>query len=147
MGVALFKRKKQDEKEGRKTEKQPDETVGVGEVAVALPKGSPAQVFGEPKILAGRDADAYRIILRPHITEKGSAMGAENKYVFRVSGNANKTEIKKAIARLYKVGVAKVRVLQAPPKYRRVGRYEGQKPGFKKAIVTLKEGSKIDLAS
>lgn len=129
--MALFKRKTQD-KEEKKTEEKPAD-VGVGEGSVALPKGE--------------NPDAYRIVVGPRITEKGSMMGTENKYVFRVAKNANKAEIKKAIGNLYKVEVARVNVLKAPSKHRRVGRYEGRKPGFKKAIVTLRPGNKIDIAA
>jgi large subunit ribosomal protein L23 len=87
------------------------------------------------------------VVLSPHITEKGTIMSNQNKYVFRVAEGANKVEIKKAITSLYKVDVAKVRVSYARSKIRQVGRREGHKPGFKKAIVTLKERSKIDLAA
>lgn len=94
----------------------------------------------------GGDGHSYGVVLSPHITEKGTLMGEQSKYVFKITRNANKTEIKKAIRSLYKVEVAKVHISYARPKLRKVGKSEGRKPGFKKAIVTLKEGSKIDLA-
>lgn len=127
--MALFGKKKNNE--SKEVKEETPQTAGDG--SVALPRGE--------------DANAHRIILGPHITEKGSIMGAENKYIFRVAKNANKSEIKKAIGNLYKVEVARVNVLKALSKSRRVGRHEGRKPGFKKAVVTLKEGSKIDIAT
>lgn len=131
INMKIFRKGKKEEKEEKKTEEKAAD-VGAGEGSVALPKGD--------------DADAYRIIVGPRITEKGSMMGTENKYIFRVAKNANKSEIKKAIGNLYKVEVTRVNVLKVSSKYRRVGRYEGRKPGFKKAIVTLRQGSKIDVA-
>ncbi|MBI2064016.1 MAG: 50S ribosomal protein L23 [Candidatus Yanofskybacteria bacterium] len=100
-----------------------------------------------PSLPKGGDAHSYRVVLSPHIAEKGTVLGEQNKYIFKINENANKTEIKKAVGNLYGVEVAKVSVLHMPSKYRQVGRHEGKKSGFKKAIVTLKEGSKIDIAS
>jgi len=99
------------------------------------------------KLPKGEDAEAYGIILNSHITEKVGLMNAENKYVFKVYKKSNKIQIKKAIEKLYKVDVKGVTVISVPSKSRRVGRYEGTKPGYKKAIVTLKEGNKIDVAA
>ena len=92
---------------------------------------------------------AYRIIERPHITEKAGFLSEENKYVFRVFPKANKSEIKKVVQFLYGVKVEKVHIIHSAPKKRRLGKSQGfrhgLKKGFKKAIVTLKEGEKIDL--
>lgn len=87
----------------------------------------------------------YQIIKEPHITEKATNLIKENKYVFKVFPNANKVNIKKAIERLYNVKVKSVRIINTIGKKRRFGRQEGWKPGFKKAIVNLKEGYKIEL--
>lgn len=91
----------------------------------------------------------YDIIKEPHITEKASYLAEQNKYVFKVYPKANKTEIKKAVEALYKTKVEKVSIARIVPKKRRVGRTEGWrgglKKGFKKAIVTLKEGEKIEI--
>ncbi|MBI4160288.1 MAG: 50S ribosomal protein L23 [Candidatus Yanofskybacteria bacterium] len=94
----------------------------------------------------GGDAHSYDVVIAPYITEKGTLMLEHNKYVFRVSGDANKNDVSRAVKNLYKVEVDTVHIVYMPSKHRRVGRHEGRKPGFKKAIVTLKEGSKIDLA-
>ncbi len=92
---------------------------------------------------AGNPA-AYRIVIGPHVTEKATNGAAHGAYVFRVSAHANKTAIKYAIEKLYKVHVRKVHVLHVPAKKRQVGRYEGVKSGFKKAVVTLRPGDTID---
>ncbi len=86
--------------------------------------------------------NAYEIIKRPIITEKSMA-GIENKvYTFEVAKDANKTHIKLAIEDLFGVEVAKVNVVNAKPRPRRVGRHAGYKSAFKKAVVTLKADSK-----
>ncbi len=86
--------------------------------------------------------NAYEIIRRPIITEK-SMMGLDSKvYTFEVAKNTNKTHIKLALEELFDVEVAKVNVINTKKKPKRVGRYEGYRSGYRKAIVTLKEGSK-----
>ena len=93
--------------------------------------------------------EAYRIIKEPHITERANFLANQNQYVFKVYPRANKIEIKKAIEALYGVKAEKVRIIHSPAKKRRLGRFEGwrrgEKRGFKKAIVSLKEGDKIEL--
>ena len=86
--------------------------------------------------------NAYEVILRPIITEK-SMLGIENKtYTFEVAKGTNKTHIKLAIEELYGVNVEAVRVINAKPRPRRVGRHSGYKSGFRKAIIKLKADSK-----
>lgn len=82
------------------------------------------------------------MLLRPIITEKTSKQG-EGQYVFHVLRNGNKIEIQKEVKRLFKVDVEKVRIINTPSKKRRLGRFNGEKPGVKKAIVVLKKGQKI----
>lgn len=67
----------------------------------------------------------------------------ESQYMFAVEQRTNKTEVKKAIQRLYKVGVKSVRIINTPSKKRRLGKFEGRRAGIKKAIVSLKKGEKI----
>ncbi len=88
---------------------------------------------------------AYKILVEPWITEKSHAGLADNKYVFRITRQATKAEVKKAIEGFYKVKVEKVAVMNFIPKKRVYGRFEGTKSAIKKAIVTLKEGDKIEL--
>jgi len=89
----------------------------------------------------------HSLIKKPWVTEKGTNLGANRQYVFLVAHDATKPEIKKAVKELYKVEVASVNVVNLPAKakrFRGVVRSAGE--GRRKAIVTLKEGQKIDLA-
>ena len=87
----------------------------------------------------------YDIIREPILTEQTSKLiEGQNAYTFKVDKKANKVEIKKAIEHIFKVQVLKVRTINVLPKFRRVGKHEGYRPAYKKAIVTLPEGQKID---
>ncbi|MBI3335868.1 MAG: 50S ribosomal protein L23 [Candidatus Portnoybacteria bacterium] len=81
----------------------------------------------------------------PLTTEKTTRLSGGRTYVFRVDPRENKIEVWKEIERLYKVKVAKISMSWARAKKRRLGRIEGIKPGFKKAMVTLKEGHTIEV--
>jgi large subunit ribosomal protein L23 len=88
----------------------------------------------------------YDVIRRPIITEKTSSLKeAGNQYVFEVQRDANKIEIKKAIEKLFKVKVLSVQVALMQGKERRVGRFSGKKPDWKKAIVKLSPKDKITI--
>lgn len=89
--------------------------------------------------------DPYSVIISPIRTEKGTRLLPLNKYLFWVSRNANKTAIKNAVREIYKVKVEKVNTVTARGKKRRVRYVEGKTPDWKKAIVTLKAGEKIDI--
>ena len=82
------------------------------------------------------------IIIRPLLTEKSYADISSKKYVFVVSKTANKTEIKLAIEKLFDVQVESVNTVNCRGKLKRMGRYEGYTPSYKKAIVQLKADSK-----
>ena len=85
---------------------------------------------------------AQDIILKPVVTEESMLGTALKKYTFIVAKNANKIEIAKAVAELFGVEVESVNTMNVQGHLRRYGRFEGYKPGYKKAIVTLTEGSK-----
>lgn len=85
------------------------------------------------------------MLLYPLTTEKTTRLAQSRAYVFRVDPRENKIEVWKEIEHLYKVKVAKVSMSWTKAKKRRLGRVEGVKPGFKKAMVTLKEGHSIEL--
>ena len=91
------------------------------------------------------DTKYLEIVKAPVITEKAAALGQKNVYVFKVDPRANKTEIKQAIEKIFKVKVEEVRTLNVKPKKRRVGRYSGLTNRTKKAMVTLAEGQQIEL--
>ncbi len=89
--------------------------------------------------------EIHQIIRRPLVTEKSTQQKeAHNQYVFEVQREANKIEIQKAVERLFKVKVTKVRTLNVLGKVKRLGRKYGKRPDWKKAIVTLKEGDRIE---
>ncbi len=84
------------------------------------------------------------IIIAPMITEKsGSQLEKFNSYTFKVSMNANKVEIKKAIEKIFSVRVISVNTITMMGKPKKLGKYEGKRSDWKKAIVTLKPGDKI----
>ncbi|MDE7295471.1 MAG: 50S ribosomal protein L23 [Oscillospiraceae bacterium] len=85
---------------------------------------------------------AQDIVIKPIITEKSMGALAENKYTFKVAKNANKIEIAKAVEELFGVQVASVNTMNCKGRSKRVGMNRGTTPDWKKAIVTLKEGSK-----
>ena len=85
------------------------------------------------------------IIIKPIITEKSTALGESNSYVFKVKNDANKVEIAKAVEALFKVTVVSVNTITVPGKLKRQGRSQGLTPEWKKAIVTLKDGDRIPL--
>ncbi len=86
----------------------------------------------------------YEVLRRPLITEKNTALQAQNKYVFEVMDKANKPLIKQAVEKAFKVKVSAVNVVTVPGKSRRVGRRVVSTPSWKKAVVTLKPGEKIE---
>ena len=87
----------------------------------------------------------WEIIKGPIITEKSNdLLEKENKYTFKVALDANKVEIKQAIEAIYKVKVVDIATVRVLPKRRRVGKYEGYRSAYKKAIVKLAKDEKID---
>ena len=90
--------------------------------------------------------EVHKIIKRILVTEKSTAAKEEfNKYHFEVDRKANKVQIGKAVEKLFKVKVDNVRVLHVLGKVKRLGRITGQKSSWKKAIVTLAAGSRIEI--
>ncbi|MBP3461630.1 MAG: 50S ribosomal protein L23 [Bacilli bacterium] len=88
----------------------------------------------------------YRNVIKaPIITEKSAALAQKNIITFSVDVNANKTQIKQAVEKLFDVKVEKVNTVNVKPKKKRVGRYVGKTNRVKKAIVKLAEGSSIEL--
>ena len=85
------------------------------------------------------------LVKNPLITEKGTDLSKLGKYMFLVDKKANKPEVKKVIEGVYKVKVTDVNIINTKPKPRRLGRTLGVKPGYKKAIVTLAPGQKLDI--
>jgi large subunit ribosomal protein L23 len=88
----------------------------------------------------------HRVIVRAMITEKGSILREKgNKYTFQVDTSANKIEIKKAIEKIFEVHVTSVRTMIVAGKEKRLGRFAGHRPDWKKAVVSLRAGEAIEL--
>jgi large subunit ribosomal protein L23 len=90
--------------------------------------------------------DPRQVIIRPVVTERSTALADDSgKYTFIVQREANKIDIKNAVQSLFDVKVRNVRTAVFRGKMRRVGRSVGRKPGYKKAVVTLADGERIDV--
>jgi len=121
--------------------------------------GKEAVVFDELKPIRKKTKNKEEVILKtsepkseilvlkqPYITEKTTDLREkQNAYAFKVLRGANKIMIKRAVEILYKTKVEKVNIVKKPPKQMFVKGKKGRKPGFKKAIVFLKEGEKIEV--
>ena len=89
--------------------------------------------------------DVYRILEKPLVTEKGTLMQEQsNRVIFQVKRSANKLQIKEAVQKIFSVTVLDVNTINVKPKDRRFGRHVGKTKAWKKAIVLLKAGDKID---
>ncbi|MBI1892615.1 MAG: 50S ribosomal protein L23 [Candidatus Rokubacteria bacterium] len=90
--------------------------------------------------------DARQVVVRPLITEKSTTLkDAHNHVAFQVAPDANKVEIRRAVEEIFRVKVQDVRTMVVFGKVKRMGRYSGRRPTWKKAIVTLAPGQKIEL--
>ena len=88
----------------------------------------------------------YSILKKPLLTEKSLVERDENnRYGFIVAKDASKGEIKTAVEKIFNVTVIKINTISVQGKMHRMGRFEGKRPDYKKAFVTLKEGDKIDV--
>ena len=87
----------------------------------------------------------FDVIIRPIVTEKTTGAADMGRYAFQVRKRANKMQVKEAVERSYKVKVADVNIMNMPAKPRKFGRHVANKPGWKKAIVTLAGNDRITL--
>lgn len=87
----------------------------------------------------------YDILKKPVVSEKSMLLMADNKYSFEVAKDSNKIEIKNAVEKLFNVKVLRVTTRTIRGKIKKQGRYEGKRPDKKKAIVTLREGDRIEI--
>ena len=85
------------------------------------------------------------ILIRPIVSEKSYSLIADRKYTFQVHKNAHKTQIRQAIEQLFDVHVTAVNISKVQPKTKRRGMSKGYRPGFKKAIVQVREGETIPI--
>jgi large subunit ribosomal protein L23 len=148
--LKIFRRKPKERKKEKIKEIEKREKTRKKEAEVILErkkeerkKKKPSEVHRPKKLSQSRIA--WRVLESPYITEKSTGLVEKNQYVFKIYPRANKVEVKRAIEDLYGVKVEKVRIVKIPSKKRRLGRIEGKKKGFKKAIVKLKEGQTIEV--
>lgn len=93
------------------------------------------------------EKELFATVVRPLLTERSTVMKEKhNQYVFEARLSATKDEIRRAVEELFKVHVERVRTMVVPGKFRRHGKSGGQRPDWKKAVVTLEKGQKIDFA-
>lgn len=89
-------------------------------------------------------ADIRDVLIRPVITEKTTGLMEDNKYTFIVALKSNKVEIRQAVEQIFKVKVLDVNTIRVMGKVKRMGRTQGKRPDYKKAIVKLAPGERIE---
>lgn len=105
----------------------------------------PVPVAAAPPKLKKISGQAYGILKKPRVTEKATDLTSKNQYIFEVFPESNKGQIEKAVEDIYGVDVVSVKIINIHRKKRRLGKIEGWKSGYKKAIVRIKEGQKIEV--
>lgn len=90
-------------------------------------------------------SNAYKVLVKPLVTEKGAHFATEGKYLFEVAADTNKVEIKKAIEDVYGIKPTDVNVMNVLGKSKRFGRIKGKRKDWKKAVITLPEGKTINV--
>lgn len=136
----ILKKKKIKEVQPKKEEKKIEKKEKPQEKKEKLKEQKPAK-----KRALSESKDAYHILRSPHITEKATDLTKQNQYIFRVDSQTNKIEVKKAIESVYGVEVVNVKIINVSSKQRRLGRITGRTKGYKKAIVKVREGQKIEV--
>jgi len=131
----FFKKKKEKEKDVKKTKKEPVKS------SVVTKQPVPQKSARKKKTAVF----SYDIIKEPHISEKATMLSESNRYVFKVYSGANKIEIKKAVEGVYGVDVLSVNIIKIPKKKRRLGQIQGFKTGYTKAIVKIRDDQKIEI--
>lgn len=132
MGILSFFRRKKARAPAPKDQARPASERAAAETAMPVKTDTAARRVSD--VLAG-----------PTITEKATLQQTRGWYTFRVQAHAQKPDIRRAIERQYGVHVDRVRVINVPGKVRRRGRTLGRIPGHRKALVTLRQGERIDL--
>ncbi|MBU4351294.1 50S ribosomal protein L23 [Patescibacteria group bacterium] len=130
--------KKKKVKKALLSEPLPKEEVKTEVLKKEEPKKKPSVVS------VSKAFPTFPILLSPHVTEKATQLVADNQYVFKIFPRANKTEVKKAIESLYKVKVISVKIINVSGKTKRLGKNQGWKKGYKKAIIKLAPGQRIE---
>ena len=155
----FFKKKKKEEKEVKKEVKEKDKGPllrpidGSKEDKKILakkkelkPEVSKKEKSFSPVMPTKKNlGKGYQVLESAHITEKASTLAEKNKYVFKVWPRTNKDKIKEAVESTYGVNVTGVKIINIPRRRRKLGRYKGWKKGYRKAVVEVKKGQKIEI--
>lgn len=99
----------------------------------------------EAKTADRKFGNAYKVLIKPLITEKAGVMNADNKYVFEVANDSNKIEVAKAVKEVYGIQPVNVNIVKVLGKNTRYGKSFGKRKDWKKAIVTLPKGQSIQI--
>jgi len=111
-----------------------------------VPKARPKIAKKEAKLKKkGKVGKGWKVLVKPLITEKATDLSAQGKYVFKVAQEATKQEIREAVEEVYGIRPQAVHIIKVLGKQRRYGRTRGRTPDWKKAIVTLAPGEKIEI--
>lgn len=150
--MGIFGNKKTEDKE---EDKKPVKPVQVKAVQEEEKKSSMKELYAEGAGSAKAESksaasvkkygNAYKILARPLVTEKGSILNTANKYIFEVAKKANKIEIAKAIQEVYGVKPTDINIMNFEGKKARHGKISGKRKDWKKAIVTLPKGESIQV--
>ncbi|HOM33112.1 MAG TPA: 50S ribosomal protein L23 [Candidatus Paceibacterota bacterium] len=140
--MSIFSSKKQEKNKSEKEKKEVKIKEKEKERKETIEKESKQPLEKKVKLTSNKN---LLLIKHPHVTEKSQLLKEYRQYVFQTVNKINKSEIKKAIEQIYNVKVEKVRIIEIPAKKRRAGAGFGKKSGYKKAIVTLKEGYQIEI--
>lgn len=142
----LFGSKKQDNKKAapEKAAKK-KEAVSMQDLYNETAPAAKTATKGKKAAAAAVNHPAYRILVKPLITEKATNLAAENKYAFVISGKANKIEVAKAIKAVYGIKPVKINIVNVLGKKVRRGKISGVKNNWRKAIVTLPKGETIKI--
>lgn len=144
MALLDFLKNKEDAKKAKEKKapvKKAEKASVATEMAVEVAKEAKA-----PKTKAAVSGKfSYEVVREPHISEKANILSEKNKYTFLVHNNANKPEVKKAVEGIYGVNVLTVNMISIAKKKRRLGKTQGYKKAYRKAVVTIKEGQKIEV--
>jgi large subunit ribosomal protein L23 len=142
MALLDFLKKKKEAEKAKKPEKK------AGKVLVEkkeTPKLETVAKTQTTKTKSKTEKFAYEAIKKPHISEKASYLAEKDQYIFEVSPNYNKNEVKRTVEGIYGVDVLSVNMIKIPAKKRRLGKTEGFRKAYKKAVVRIKEGQKIEI--
>ncbi len=139
--MALFKRKANKKTESSKPEKDEKKKESMKQ----LYQKEELKKSVKEKKSDSRYKGAYRVLVKPLVTEKATDLGAQNKYVFVIDSRANKLEVAKAIWTVYGVKPLAVNIIKMKGKVVRRGRIKGKRKDFKKAIITLAKDQQIQV--